>query len=445
MKRVSRYETLGAAFALIAALLACSQGGANPNQKGVGDHPGGVKLGIGDIAVAPFGGYIAFERSNTLAVGWVDDGLIESLPVSEPTRLAFSKQRPVVYVGSDATGEIIAVDVQARKALWHTHVTDTATDRLRLESSQDDAFVVAASPGKVQVLDAATGKIRGERSLASPLVDVEILGDSKRAIVVEHHSWIGDVPHTPVVVLNLDTNGSIDLDVPNCSDDIVVSKDGMRAFLAPTTCQRDPVSVIELQPGNEHYSKNLPGFGPVAMSPDGTTAVGFLDRDNVDLSLFDDPSLAPTTSKSKYHLMLIDSASLKYEFAPAGDELPRFAVTPDGNVLLVDSGNSSNEAARLFDVPSRTFVSISGPSLTLDDFSLSSDSKHAYVLMSTELDELDISAAKASGIDPGFQPQNLNISADDKLLFLRKSQSEICIFDLATRSCTRRFLTATTP
>jgi hypothetical protein len=28
---------------------------------------------------------------------------------------------------------------------------------------------------------------------------------------------------------------------------------------------------------------------------------------------------------------------------------------------------------------------------------------------------------------------------------LRKSQSEICIFDLLTRSCTRRFLTATTP
>jgi hypothetical protein len=439
MTRVSRFQTAGAAAVVLAALLACKQGGANGNQKGVGNQPGGVQLGIGDIAVAPFANYVVFERDDSLAVGWIETGKIEALPVTDPTRLAFSKQRPVVYVGSSKTGEILAVDVTQRSVIWHTAVDVTDTAQLRLEVSPDDAFVVAAGPTSMQVLDGGSGQIRSQRTLSEgPLVDLKILADSKRVVVVEHHDWSGSTPRTPVLVLDLATSQGVKLDVPNCSDRIVVTADGKRAFLAPTTCQRDPVSVIDLDAQNPHYDKNLPGFGPVALSPDGTTAVGFLDRDQIDLSLFDDPSLAPTDSGSKYHLMLLDSSSLKYEFVPVGDALPRFAITPDGNVLLVDSTDIASESARLFDVPSRSFKYISGPPIVLDNFALSSNSAHAYVL-GNELDDLDVASAHARGLDPGFLPTNLNISADDKLLFLRKNQNEICIFDLATESCQRRF------
>jgi len=442
--RVSRWETAGAAAVVCAALLACVEGGANSNQKGVGDQPGGVKLGIGDIAVAPVGDYVIFARDDALAVGHVDSGAIETLPVSSPTRLAFSKKRPVVYVGTDATNEIVAVDVDQKKALWHRGVTDTGVSSLRIESSRDDRYVLAGSSTAVEVLDAGTGALVTKVTLDRGLVDAEILGDSKRALFVEQHEWANEIPHTRVSVLNLETLGMTQLDVPNCADDIVVSADGTRAFLAPTTCNQDPVSVVDLSPGNEHYQKNLPGFGPVAMSPDGTTAVAFLDRTQVDTSLFDDPAQVPDASTPVYHIMLIDSVSLKYELVPFANVLPRFAVTPDGNVLLVDSGHMDGAPARLLDVPSRTFRDIQGPEVVLDDFVLSSDSRHAYALH-VALADLDIESSKSSLVDPGFTPKNLNISADDQALFLRRSESEICIFDLAQHYCKRSFLTAGVP
>jgi hypothetical protein len=430
---------LGCAVVVFSALLACDKGGANQNQKGVGDQPGGVKLGIGDIAVAPFGNYVVFNRDSELAVGRIENGDIESLPVSYPTRLAFSKTRPVIYVGSGVGDQIVAVDTGSRQALWQSPVAETDTDSLLLGSTKNDKYVVAAGPYSVEVLDAGTGSKRGEFQFARAIVDVVLLPDSSRALVVEEHEWQGDAPITRVTSINLETNARLELNVPNCSDKIAVSGDSKRAFLAPTTCQRDPVSVIDLTPDNEHFDHNLPGFGPVAIAPDGTLGVAFLDASNVDASLFDDPSLIPPEDGERYHLMLIDTGNLKYEFTPVGDDLPRFAITPDGNVLLVDTTYSPDAGTRLFDVPSRSFKYIQGSKFTLDAFALSSDSTHAYVLDDGLLD-VDIPGAKSSSIDPGFAPYNLNISADDKLLFLRKNSQEICIWDLAAGSCERKFV-----
>jgi len=430
---------VGAALVL-GALLACADGGANSNQKGVGDQPGGVQLGLGDIAVAPFGDYLLFKRDSQLAVGFIDSGAIFDLPVDEPTRLSFSKKRRVVYVGSDTNDEVLAVDVEQRKTLWRAVVTEASTEQMRIAVSNDDRFVVAASPHRVEVLDANTGQPTGAFDADRGVVDVEILPDSKRALVVEKHVWNGESPTTRLSILNLETNGKVTVNVPNCADDIAVSADGHRALLAPTTCQKDPVSVIDLSAGAEKYEKNLPGFGPVALAPDGTTAVGFVDRDNVDLALFDDPGVAPGADSARYHLMLIDTATLQYELAEVGEDLPRFAVTPDGNVLLVDSGWLAESGTRLFDVTSRSFKDIAGPSFLLDHFALSSDSQHAYALYSDLLD-VDIPGATASTIDLDFVPTNLNISADDRLLFLRRSASEICVFDLEKRWCKQSFVT----
>ncbi len=439
MGSVSRLEVALAASALVGALLACGGGGANENQRGVGDQPGGVALGIGEIAVAPVGDYVLFKRGDRLATGNVFTGSIQDLPVTHPSRLAFSKQRAFVYVGTESTHEVLAVDVEARKVSWRASVPDARTVALRLMSSKDDRFVVAAEVQAIKVLDAATGATTGSFSFQDVLVDVQILPDSKRALAVEVHSWSGDEAQTRVSVLDLETNTKRTLQVPNCADRVAVSGDSKRALLAPTTCAKDPVSVIDLSEGAEKFERNLPGFGPVALSPDGATAVAFLDRDNIDLSLFDDPSQVPDAATERYHLMLIDTGTLKYEFAEAGSHLPRFAVTPDGNVLLVDSAYIDKQGTRLFDVPSRSFKELSGPAVTLDNFVLTSDSKHAYVLQSS-LYDLDMAAATTSVIQAGFEPKNINIAADDKALFLRVNDEEICIFDLATRSCNRSFV-----
>lgn len=442
MVKLFRSGTWGTCALLLAALLACGQGGANSNQKNPGDQPGGVALGVGDIAVAPVGDFVLFERDDRLAVGWVNSGAIFDLPVTQPTKLAFSKQRARVYVGTDATNELVAVDVAEQQVAWRTSIEQAQTSVLRLAASATDQHVVAASKYRVQAFSAEGGEPAGSFEVSGGIVDVEILPDAKRVLVVEQHQWLNEAPSTRLLVFNLETQATVSLDVPNCADNIVVSGDGHYAFLAPTTCQKDPISVIDLSEGQEKFVKNLPGFGPVALAPDGVTAVGFLDRDNIDLSLFADPAQAPTDSAERYHLMLLDTSTLTYSFAASGDELPRFAITPNGNVLLVDSAYLVMDRLRLFDVPTKSFKEISGPTLHLNNFALSSDSKHAYVLEHALFD-LDIPAASSSQIELPFVPLNLNISADDQLLFLRKTSSEICIFELATRTCQREFVSLT--
>ncbi len=82
---------------------------------------------------------------------------------------------------------------------------------------------------------------------------------------------------------------------PNCADELVLVPNSRRALLSPNTClnpdppeplpaapgtmeqaQFDPISVIDLD--KRAFIKNLPGFGPVTVTPDGKRAVGFTRR-----------------------------------------------------------------------------------------------------------------------------------------------------------------------
>lgn len=438
----------------IAGPSSCAGGGLNDNQKGVGDQSGGVQLAIGDIAVAPSGTFVVFKMDGDLAVGFPDTGVVQKLPVMSPTQLVFSKTRDVIYVGSQFDSKLHAIHVRSAEELWAA--PGVADDGVKLAASKDDRRVLAAkADGQVALLDAATGEVLAEHAVGGYLEDIEILPDDKRALIVPIHTWPADQtePLTVVTVLELEAGATRTFDVPNCSDNIIVTPAGDRAFLAPTTCAKDPISHIDLAPGAEAYVKNLPGFGPVAMAPDGVTAVGFLDMGNVDDSLFEDPSLKPDPAGPRYHLMVIDTQSLSYKFFAYGEDLPRYAITPDGNVLLVDSGASA--PARIFETKTGIFHTVEGPPVILDNFVISSDSAHVYSLQTTikqedpskppteeetlrELYDLDIIQAMSAKIDVAFEPMNINISPDDTTLFLREDAANICVFSLADRACRSR-------
>jgi hypothetical protein len=435
---------------VFAALFACRDGGANMGQRAPGDQPGGVTLGLGDIAVGPRGDFVLFKSDRSLAVGWTESGSVERLPVEQPTRLGFSKTRDVVYVGSTASGgALLAIDVRQQEILWSTPVSDATTSALRLMASTNDRYLLSASArtGRISILDPATGAVRNTVDLAKRIVDIQILPDDERAIVVLEHGWEGSQVTTPFVIISLETALKKELEVPNCADRVALSGGGSRAFLAPTTCiepgsrePADPISVIDLNPGEETFVRNLPGFGPVAVSPEGTTTVGFLDRTVLDLELFDDESLVPDESTARFHLMLIDAETLTYRFVEVGQRLPRFAVTPDGNVLLVDSSFTVDVPARLLDVDSGQWRYINGAPLLLDNFVLTSDSAHAYVIEQRfypGLYDLDIARGVSEEIPLAFSPRNINISPSDDTLYLRKNDSEICVFSLVSRRCER--------
>lgn len=456
MLDISKRSAATFLFPVLAALLACSgnDGGLNEGQHAPGDQPGGVMVGLGDIAVAPTDSFVIFERSDGLAVGWTGSGEVQSLPVKSPTRLAFSKARPVVYVGTtDSSGRIVAVDVETRSPLWSTPFRTTSTKSFRILSTADDRAVVAAdqASGNVTVFDATSGELKRTFHFGGNIVDIQILPDDARALVVLGHTWSGSTVSTQVKVVPIDGGTPSSISVPNCSDHVGVSEDGQRAFLAPTTCPepvtlriKDPISVIDLTPGSEKFVRNLPGFGPVGVK--GSLAVGFLDRNSIDRSLFDDPSLIPASSSAQFHLMLIDTTTLKYRFAEAGDHLPRFAITPDGNVLLVDSSWSVDVPARLFDVANSSWKFIDGAPLLLDNFVITSDSRHAYVIETRFFDglyDLDIANGRSVEISLPFAPTNINISASDQTLYLRKDDANVCVFSLETKTCMRDLVART--
>jgi hypothetical protein len=160
------------------------------------------------------------------------------------------------------------------------------------------------------------------------------------------------------------------------------------------------VSVIELTGGVARFNKNLPGFGPVAMSKDGARVIAYLDVKRMDPAMFDDAKQVPWKDGQRYHLMTIDPATLTFALAPIGNAIPRFAMTSDGRGLLVDASTKftsrtvlaakatvsvgpdgvsaavetnldvfgSSSAFGFFDLTTQSFSAFNGPVAPLDRF-----------------------------------------------------------------------------
>ncbi|MEO5726442.1 MAG: hypothetical protein ABI134_31620, partial [Byssovorax sp.] len=434
-----------------AASSGCGPGGANENQHVVGDQPGGVKLGLGEIAVAPNGTYVIFEGEGRLSVGWPASGSVEDLPIVKPTKLAFSKKRDVIYVGSDEDFKLHAIDVKTRKELWASPLDGPDATGFRIESSDDDTRVITAGLTHLTLHDAATGASVAEQDFEQTIVDIALPSTGARALVVTQETWSTDatpLPTSKVAVVALKDGKTRAFEVPNCASRLAVTPDGSRAFLSPTSCNKDPVSLLDLTPGTEAWVKNLPGFGPLAMAQDGASAIAFLDANNVDEALFDDPTLIPPhgTNDPHYYIMTLDTKSLAYELTAVGNSLPRYALTPDGNVLLVDATGTEEAPLRLFDTKAHTFRNVLGPNMRLDNFVISSDALHVYAIWSGLID-IDVQASVAQPVVLPFTPLNINIAPDDQTLFLRRRPSEVCVFSVKTRECGTTFSGAvvTTP
>jgi hypothetical protein len=177
--------------------------------------------------------------------------------------------------------------------------------------------------------------------------------------------------------------------------------------------------------------RNLPGFGPVAVAPDGTLAVAFLDATRVEAALFDDPSQIPPADGDRYHLMLVDTTTLAFRTVPLGDALPRYALTPDGHILLVDSPSWVRDGRlRLLDVLGGRLVSLTGTEdVRLESYVVTADATRIYLLYHG-LWSVDVAAARLLAVPLPFAPLNLNITPDDRRLLLREDADTLWLYDL---------------
>ena len=429
----------------------CFEGGANFNMKSAGNNgQGGVNVGGGsndpykiptdrrDVAVSPQGEYALARIEDELVQGDLIKGKAHRVSeVGAPERVAFAykARRYYLTVESGSNPGIYAVDSVTRKVVWKSPLT--AAWDLRLYPSRDDAFLVVSTYLWVEIRDASTGKLRHTYNTSVGIKDVDITPDSGSVLITESHTWTGSSVSTPVVRLDPKTGATDTITVPNCSSPLVLSPDGLYAFIAPTTCNKDPVSVIDLKAGK--WKRNLPGFGPVAMALDGTTAVAFLDATNVDASLFDDKTQIPSASGDRYHMMLIDTTTLRFGLVAVGDSLPRYAVSRDGKVVLVDSiWLGTMDRIRLLEASTGKLHEItSSLTMRLNHFVLSPNNKDVYLLDGDLLGKLSIPQRLLSLVSTTVIPQSLNITLDGETLLMLDWNDKLHLMDTNTEKVTR--------
>lgn len=430
MKRVGIGLTL--------CLFGCDvEGGLNQNQQDVGNQDDGVSIGDGDIAIDPAGEYFLSRAGTRLVKANIhDDEAVLLKAIEDPDRVLFG-QPGRIYVTVDSTkgDKLLAYDVKAQRTLWNhdIEIQSGPTDNHGvlyfplLEVTDDNEHIVVTSPRSIEIVRAKDGGVVRTETFSKIIVDVDVAPAGDEVIVTLDHKWNDDNPKTKIVSVPMGPEGdTVTTDVPNCSSELAVAPDGKYAFLAPTECQKDPVSVIDLE--NDRFVRNLPGFGPVALAPGGDMMVAFLDTEAMDKSLFDDKSKIPS-SGDQYHLMLIDTATLDFDTVPVGDTLPRYALTRDGKMVLVDAPTWFDDGRiRILDVQEKVLTPVSGPDVRLDNWVISQDSTRLF-LLDGGLFDLSVPDATVTDVTLDFLPTNLNLTADDALLLLREDSKRVWVYD----------------
>lgn len=343
--------------------------GANQNDRSASKD--GEELLTGAMVVSPSGRYVVMQRNTLTLVFDVTTNTYHEVNVPW-LRVAFARSSDAAYAHT-ADGSIEAIDLATREVRWK--IPQPSCSLLRIDPT-DDALLVGDG-ASVRVVDAARGTVRGTSSDLGAVTYAAFVPSQPRALLVGETVWRDGGPHTPVVSLDLAGDGETGrAEVPNCEAPIVVVPNGSRAFLSPTYCSPgaqavpgeawtnpDPVSVIELSPGGLSFRENLPGFGPVALSNDGSRLVAYLDVKRMDPAMFKDQSQVPWSEGQRYHLMTIDPASLSFRLAPIGNAIPRFAMTNDGRGLLVDASRKFEARTKL---AARAKVSIGAGGVDMD-------------------------------------------------------------------------------
>ncbi len=411
-------------------------GGANDGNQGPGNGDDGVALRAGQIAVSHKGTSFLARVDNELIHGDVDGSWRTLDRLEDPERLVFSPQRDVIYVATDDPGRLRAHDLTRDEQLWSVTLPgedswldwdDTSVSaRPWLHVTSDDRQLVVVTEDTVTVFDTESGDELGAWKSSEWIVDIDLDASGDAAYVTLQETWDDEGPKTPFVTLELPSLQATSITLPNCADETVIGTDGRYAFMAPTQCQQDPVSVIDLETGV--FVRNLPGFGPVSLAAGGDLAVAFMDLDNLDESLFLDDDPMPEGDR-QYHLMLIDTRTLEFKTVELGDSLPRYAPTPDGKLLLVDADAwFDDERVRIFDLQTGELESVLGPDIRLDHFVMTSDSKYAY-LVDDGAYELSISERILSSMPLSIIPTSINITRDDRWLLMQDDLGPVHVFD----------------
>jgi len=431
--------TPGALLLALSMLAAClpNPGGANRGARAPGSGHGGVEIDRRELAVSPDGGRVVYRVGDRVRALDLASGEAREIQAPQPLGLlAFEPGRRGFYLKSRARKveheppaaptyeeQVAAFDGDGPAPRWSVTLPRYGGGLTPLASG-----VALWGTDGMELLDSSSGARRWAVAPEGVPVDVDEVGGSLLLTEAPVEDGKPNPGHTVLRLIDA-ANGQVTcrLSVNNCTDEVAVTKDGHRAFLAPTFCGDDPVSVIDLR--RCVVDRTLPGFGPVALAAGGRWAVAFADRE-----ARADAALLPASikgSKRRYHLLRIDPASLAYEGIELGDWLPRYATVGAGSSLLVDTGRSPPVQLRMVDLEQRSVAVVPGPAVPLSAYAVPPDGGRVFVLLNG-LYTLRPARPQLDSVPLPFLPVALNLTPDGQTLLLRDDEDRVYLMDAAT-------------
>ena len=203
----------------------------------------------------------------------------------------------------------------------------------------------------VESLELATGLTR-YHTLNMPLRDLDFSPIYPGEAVLTMSTWLpgSDVPLGQAIFWNAYTGEvSGKASFPNCADELKIQPGGHLGLMAPTRCQRDPITVLDLKART--FVKNLPGFGPVSISRSGDVAIGFTRKQ----SMQDEWGVA---QKEPVGIIVVDLHTLDWTVVEYGQWEPTYLVDPAGDNVYLYSDGTHCETELTRRGPNRTRLSV---------------------------------------------------------------------------------------
>jgi hypothetical protein len=169
--------------------------------------------------------------------------------------------------------------------------------------------------------------------------------------------------------------------------------------------EADPTSVIDLT--TREFIGTVPGFGPVALSPDGQTAVAFSRQD----ALMKQWNIFQTMA---HGLIVIRLADLYWKFLEHGEAQPDFAFAPGNSAeVLIHDRQGGVDRLQKLSLDDEAVGALVGPSAALEEHSFAQAGAVLYSVTGGEVRRIDLASEAIMTVATDFvarqvfaRPQN---------------------------------------
>ena len=298
---------------------------------------------------------------------------------------------------------------------------------------------------RLAVIDTKTNKSWTVQA-DQPLRDLDFLPGGTEMLAT-WSQWEGDTPKATALFYDLASAQTVaKVEFPNCADEVVLVPGRDMALLAPSRCRKDPISILDTK--KRKFVNNLPGFGPVAVTSDGKSAIGFTQRQVMVSEWNYNKQVDPIG------LIRVDLDTLKWQVFDYGDATPAYTLTKDGKVLYAwhgytwQYGTDAEGKSTKTQVPGKLErFNVSDMSRSVVDgaegitrFVWSADGKTLYFIDQSVLYGLPAGSATAELmlLSPKYQLLNLRPQGD-ALILGRSSAAEFRVQPLSTKASAKTF------